>query len=139
MKNKKGFTLIELLAVIVILGILLSISIIAVNKIRKKQEEENRKNVINSILTGAKKYASENRYILNALPNSISVSDLRDGDYVDFDDKEYLNNLVDEKVYITSCGDESGLKLKYSVAGYNDCGCDQQPDSATSANPICED
>ena len=40
MKNKKGFTLIELLAVIVILGILLSISITAVNKIRKKQEIE---------------------------------------------------------------------------------------------------
>ena len=56
MKNKKGFTLIELLAVIVILGILLSISITAVNKIRKKQEIENKLNVLSGIFTGAKSY-----------------------------------------------------------------------------------
>ena len=59
MKKKKGFTLIELLAVIVILGILLSISIVAVNNIRKKQEEENYVNVLSSILTGAKNYIAD--------------------------------------------------------------------------------
>ena len=58
MNRKKGFTLIELLAVIVILGIILSISIISVNKIRKKQEVRNRLNNVSLILTGAKKYIS---------------------------------------------------------------------------------
>ena len=58
MNRKKGFTLIELLAVIVILGIILSISIISINKIRKKQEVRNRLNNVSLILTGAKKYIS---------------------------------------------------------------------------------
>lgn len=40
MKKNKGFTLIELLAVIVILGILLSISIVAVNNINKNQKKK---------------------------------------------------------------------------------------------------
>ena len=54
MKNK-GFTLIELLAVIVILGILLSITTVSVNSLKKKQDEKNLQNVISSILkTGFK-------------------------------------------------------------------------------------
>ncbi len=130
MKNKKGFTLIELLAVIVILGILLSISIVAVNKIRKNQEEENRKNVIKSILTGAKEYTSEHRNVLNRLPNEISVSVLKNGDgengsYIDFDEVKY-SDLLDTKVSISTCGDKSGLKLKYSIGNYDDCGCETQ-------------
>jgi len=59
MKNKKGFTLIELLAVIVILGILLSISITAVNKIRRKQNVENKLNIVSNIMTGAKSYIAD--------------------------------------------------------------------------------
>lgn len=61
MKKNKGFTLIELLAVIVILGILLSISIVAVNNIRKKQNVENKLNIISSIMTGAKNYIADNQ------------------------------------------------------------------------------
>ena len=59
MKKNKGFTLIELLAVIAILGVLLSISVVAVNKIKKNQDEENYKNVLSSILTGAKSYIAD--------------------------------------------------------------------------------
>lgn len=138
MKNKKGFTLIELLAVIVILGILLSISIVAVNKIRKNQEEENRKNVISSILTGAKEYASDDKDVLNSLPKEISVSELKENDYVDFDEIKY-SDLIGKSVSIESCGDDLGLKLKYSFEGYNDCGCDLQPETGTQADKICED
>lgn len=63
--SKKGFTLIELLAVLVILGILLSISITSVNKIRRKQANENYLNSISSILTGAKMYISDNQRLLD--------------------------------------------------------------------------
>lgn len=60
MKKNKGFTLIELLAVIVILGVLLSISVVAVTKIKKKQDLENKLNVLSSIFTGAKNYIADN-------------------------------------------------------------------------------
>jgi len=136
MKNKKGFTLIELLAVIVILGILLSISIVAVNKIRKNQEEENRKNVISGILTGTKEYASDNN-VLNNLPKEVLVSDLKSEGYVDFDEIKY-SDFLSKKVYIESCGDALGLKLKYSFEGYNDCGCELQPETGAEADKICE-
>ena len=131
MKNKKGFTLIELLAVIVILGILLSISITAVNKIKKNQDVENKENVISSILTGAKSYVSDNTSILDEFTNStnsisIEVSTFKDK-YTDFDESKY--NYNSKTVTIEKCN-ESDLKLKYSIkiddVTYNDCGCDAQ-------------
>ena len=126
MKNKKGFTLIELLAVIVILGILLSISITAVNKIKKNQDVENKENVISSILTGAKSYVSDNTSILDTLPKDITVSTFKDK-YADFDEKKYDYN--NKTVKVEKC-DAAGLKLKYSIeidgVTYNDCGCESQ-------------
>lgn len=138
MKKSKGFTLIELLAVIVILGILLSISIVAVNKIRKTQEEENKKNVISGILTGAKRYVADNRGILSSTNPTIniSVSDLKNGDYVDFDEAKYPDLRIGE-VIISKCGDDIGVKLKYSFAGYNDCGCEEQTEGVSEK--ICRD
>lgn len=59
MKRSKGFTLIELMAVIVILGVLLSLTSVSVNKIRKKQDLENHLNVVSSIMSGAKGYIAD--------------------------------------------------------------------------------
>lgn len=136
MKNKKGFTLIELLAVIVILGILLSISITAVNKIKKNQDVENKENVISGILTGAKSYVSDNTSILDTLPKDITVSTFKDK-YADFDEKKYdFNNL---SVNITRCVNNNS-KLKYSIkveeTTYNDCGCDAQ--ASGDSTKICK-
>lgn len=127
MKGKKGFTLIELLAVIVILGVLLSISVVAVNNLRKTQEEENKQNAIVGILTGAKKYAADKGVLNNSLPINIEVDKLVKENYVDFDNNkdDFTGNVT-----ITSCGDKSGLKLlyyyEYNGVIYNDCGCDTQ-------------
>lgn len=142
MKNKKGFTLIELLAVIVILGVLLSISVVAVNSIRKKQEEKNKINVISAILTGAKEYVAENPSTLNSLPSEVNVSDLKNGNFVDYDEKKYkdFNSL---KISISSCSDDAVGKLMYSLTvdgkTYNDCGCELQPDNEnnTYSKNIC--
>lgn len=141
MKNK-GFTLIELLAVIVILGILLSITTVSVNSLKKKQDEKNLQNVISSILTGAKEYNAKNRIPVSndGNENSISVATLKSGDYVDFDEDKY-SNLLKEDVKVTKnqC-EENPLKVKYSIEVdgtiYNDCGCEEQKDGATS-NEIC--
>lgn len=137
MKNKKGFTLIELLAVIVILGILLSISITAVNKIKKNQDASNKENVISSILTGAKSYVSDNPSVLNTLPYDITVSTFKDK-YADFDESKYDYN--NKTVTIEKC-DASGLKLKYSIeidgALYNDCGCEAQ--TIGDSKKICKE
>lgn len=132
-KNKKGFTLIELLAVIVILGVMLAISVVAVNKIRNNQEEENKINVISGILTGAKRYVTEDKSILDNLPATIIVSEIKNQDYADFDEIKY-KNFMNKNVMVETCQDNS-TKLKYSFEGYNDCGCEEQ--QAGVANEIC--
>ena len=148
MKNKKGFTLIELLAVIVILGIITSISVVSVNSIKKKQDEENRKNVISSILTGAKRYVADHPEVLDGM-NYVDVSKLLENEkYVDFDQNKYSdlvkdNNNDSKIVSISQCSPGS-IKLKYSFTDpadgktYNDCGCESQTDNATSAKKLCE-
>ncbi len=143
MKEKNGFTLIELLAVIVILGILISISAVAVNSLRKKQDEENKKNVISSILTGAKQYNADERIQVGG---SVSVSDLVSGNYVDFDQNKYPK-LVNLHVTKERCCEGYGnsncnpLKVKYSIEvddeKYNDCGCQDQGDENTKSDEIC--
>ena len=136
MKNK-GFTLIELLAVIVILGILLSITTVSVNSLKKKQDEKNLQNVISSILTGAKEYNAKNRIQVNG---SVSVKNLKSGDYVDFDEEKY-SNLLEKNVTKNQC-EENPLKVKYSIevdgTTYNDCGCEKQEDGAESSE-ICKE
>lgn len=135
MKKKKGFTLIELLAVIVILGILLSISIVAVNNIRKKQEEENEKNVLSSILTGAKNYCADNNCNDS---DAIYVRVLLDNDYVDFDKNKY-SVIATETVKLKTCENKLKYKyvIKYNGIDYNDCGCDSQ--TGTDSDFICSD
>lgn len=108
MKNKKGFTLIELLAVIVILGILLSISITAVNKIRRKQNVSNKVNVISDIFSEAKKYVSENPNVIAIDGRNdhfeIPMKDLIEKKYLEIDEDKYPdliygNNGSDRNMY----------------------------------------
>ena len=143
MKSKKGFTLIELLAVIVILGILISISTVAVNSLRKKQDEENKKNVISSILTGAKQYNADERIPVGG---SVSVSELVSGNYVDFDQNKYPELATSGVIKEQCCEGISDsncnpLKVKYSIIvdekTYNDCGCQEQGDENTTSDEIC--
>lgn len=143
MKNK-GFTLIELLAVIVILGILLSITTVSVNSLRKKQDEKNLQNVISSILTGAKEYNAKNRIQVGS---SVSVSELVSGNYVDFDQNKYPELATSDVIKEQCCEGISDsncnpLKVKYSITvgekTYNDCGCEKQEDGAESSE-ICKE
>ena len=131
MSKIKGFTLVELLAVIVILGIVLSVSIVSVNSIRKKQEKENRENVIGSILTGAKSYVADNNL---DVPTSFKVEILQDN-YVKKKKKEY--DFKNKIVNISTCKNND-LKLEYSINIdnniYTDCGCELQEEGNSSKN-----
>lgn len=134
MKKNKGFTLIELLAVIVILGVLLSISVVAVNKINKKQNVENKLNVISSIMTGAKNYIADHPEFWNSnntgnyetgSPNPdnfgqgrwLKISDIIE--YADFDKDKYpelyynngLTSGAIRSAFVRNCSKE----LKYEV------------------------
>lgn len=134
MKKNKGFTLIELLAVIVILGILISITTISVNSLRKKQEEKNKENIISSILTGAKEYNAKNK-----IDDNVRVSVLKIGNYVDFDENKY-SDLYNGVVIKEKCNNP--LKTKYSIKvdnySYNDCGCEEQG-SQNQSSEICKE
>ena len=92
MKSKKGFTLIEVLAVLVILSILITFSVVSVSKIKKRQEIENRINVIRSILTAARAYEADNPNTTNS--SGVLVSTLLSKGYVDFDTKKYSDLLM---------------------------------------------
>lgn len=93
MKSKKGFTLIEVLAVLVILSILITFSVVSVSKIKKRQEIENRINVIRSILTAARAYEAD-----NPDERGVEVQTLLDENYVDFDKKKYDDLLKHDEV-----------------------------------------
>lgn len=163
MKNKKGFTLIELLAVIVILGILLSISITAVNKIKKKQNVSNKVNVISDIFSEAKKYVSENPNVITIDGRNdhfeISMKDLIEKKYLEIDEDKYPdliygNNGSDKNTYrhltVYQCkeNDVATGKLEYRYYlknqdgdwkyRFTDCGCSPQSLNSKSYT-LCEE
>lgn len=156
MKKNKGFSLVELLAVIVILGIILSVSAVAVGKIRNAQEEENYKNALSTILTGAKSYVSDYPNVFNNMCDSpqndiigcynknekkiyISVNKLIEEGYASIDKSNSLfSSLINNSnsVEVETCKNNN-LKQVYKLKGrdnieYNDCGCEKQNDGDSS-------
>lgn len=124
MKNKNGFTLIELLAVVVILGILSSIALIAVTRVKHRQDIENVGNMINGVLTGAKEYESNN----GLSDTDVDVDTLISSGYVDISDDKY-NIFTGKSVSYEMCGTES-LKRQFIIEikeeKFTDCGCEEQ-------------
>lgn len=57
--NNKGFTLIELLAVIVLLGVITSITIVAVNASYKKAKEKGEEVFVSNVVKAAESYIAE--------------------------------------------------------------------------------
>ena len=90
--KKKGFSIPELLAVIVIMGILVTIATASYNGISKSIKEKTYQNKINLIKAKAMEYASDN----NVDAETISVAKLINEGYLDVenetDSNEKLNN-----------------------------------------------
>src|SRR5574344_2162739 len=88
LKNK-GYTITELLAVIVILGILISIGVTAYNGIKKDTLETTYKNVTSIIETAAVKYANDTGETLT------NVNTLVEQGYLKADDES--GNIYDPR------------------------------------------
>ncbi len=69
MNNKKGFTLIELLVVIAIIGLLATLSVVALNNARQKSRDAKRVSDIKQIQTALELYYADN----NSYPDETSV------------------------------------------------------------------
>ncbi|MFZ4648226.1 MAG: type II secretion system protein [Patescibacteria group bacterium] len=72
-KNKQGFTLIELLVVIAIIGLLATLSVVALNSARVKSRDAKRLSDIRQIQTGLELYFDEaSKYPTNAIAATLS-------------------------------------------------------------------
>lgn len=159
MKKNKGFTLIEVLAVLVILSLLITFSVVSVNKIKKKQEVANRINVIRSILTAARAYEADYPETKDKRSESnfnVYVSTLLEKGYVDFDQDKYsdlinyksagtsykvfiktnTNNDKREFVFNTNIKilNKNGTKVSIQPT---DCGLETEQDSNEKGKKIC--
>jgi general secretion pathway protein G len=80
--NKKGFTLIELLVVVAIIGLLSTLSVVALGSARKKANDSKRLLDIKQVQTALELYYTDN----NAYPTSTASSTLGTGDFVCLDE-----------------------------------------------------
>lgn len=70
MRNKKGFTLIELLVVIAIIGLLATLSVVALNNARQKSRDAKRVSDIKQVQTALELYYVD----VNGYPSSTGVT-----------------------------------------------------------------
>lgn len=151
-KNNKGFTLIELLAVLVILGIILSISIVAVGRIMRNQKGKNERNALTSIFTAAKLYCAKypNNTECTSPSTGITISQLKNENMLELDDKLTVFDDND-RVKFEICSDNLHRKYKlYDSSGnekqitysdgqsknYNDCGCVDQTEKLFNTSDV---
>lgn len=146
MKKNKGFTLIEVLAVLVILSLLITFSVVSVNKIKKKQEVANRINVIRSILTAARAYEADYPDTHNDVAITdfnVKVSTLLSKGYVDFDQDKY-NEFTTATVMWNSYNNKREfyvdlklLKKDSNTTSVSDCGLETDQTTNESGKKLC--
>lgn len=108
MKNKKGFTLVELLAVITILGILVTISVVSVTSVINRSTENSYKTLEDEMVEAAKKYVVEN---IDNYTSPVLLSTLIENGYI----KEIKDPANKSKI----C-DKTASKVTITVSGIND-------------------
>lgn len=141
MKKNKGFTLIEVLAVLVILSLLITFSVVSVNKIKKKQEVANRINVIRSILTAARAYEAD-----YPNENEVEIQTLLDENYVDFDQDKYAEFTTTTVKWDSYDSDKQKrefyvalklLKKDSNTTSVSDCGLETDQTTSENGKKLC--
>ena len=107
MKNKNGFTLVELLAILVILGIIATITVINIGKQAELNDDNNKKILNQKIENAAKIYAA--KYYSNIILDEQAVNDGKI--------KFSLNDLINDGVLYLSdnqCTTKRGVRITYT-------------------------
>ncbi len=90
--NRKGFTLVELLATITILGILATISVVAVGGIIHKSKVEYYRTLKNTVESAARDYYNDHRILLPE-----TTTDSREVTVQTLMDNKYMTSFKDTK------------------------------------------
>ena len=90
--NRKGFTLIELIATIALLGVIVTISFVSINKVLETGKKNDCVALVQSIKSASKEYASDNRYNRN-FTNTIS-NNTKDLNVKVLVDEHYLSKPI---------------------------------------------
>ncbi|MGI6329914.1 MAG: prepilin-type N-terminal cleavage/methylation domain-containing protein [Bacilli bacterium] len=106
--QKQGFTLIELLAIIIILGILITITIPNVSKTTKEFKDKSYSLLIESLENGAQIYVSRNRSFIQEKINQegvyiVRLSDLKELNLIKDNLRDPRTNKVislNKKIYV---------------------------------------
>ena len=89
MNNKKGFTLIELLVVIAIIGLLSTLSVLALNNARQKSRDAKRVADIKQIQTALELYYND----AYGYPTGGSSGEVLSGEELNFGTTVYMNSI----------------------------------------------
>ena len=98
MKNRKGFTMVELLAVITIMGILMGIGVVSVQKAINKSRENFYKSQRSTLTNAASSYLADNRQdypVYVGQSKSITLRELQG--------KKYIGEFTDHSKDPSSC------------------------------------
>lgn len=134
MKDKRGFTLIELITIIILLGVIMTISVVSITTISSKVKEKQYESLETTIKLEAEKYASETGaktlLVQNLIDEGLIEADGEDNLVYDPRDKSVLNcrviRIKDSKASVTednpilegnicdvSILEEAAIALKY--------------------------
>jgi prepilin-type N-terminal cleavage/methylation domain-containing protein len=91
--NKRGFTLIELIAVIVILGVLLSITTMSVTSYLNETKEKSFESLVESVETSAQMYIADHS---NDFPELNTVGSTFDIELADLVNNNYISDHVQD-------------------------------------------
>lgn len=122
MKKRKGFTLAELLAVIVILGIITSITVPIVTDQIDKYKTKVCISQYDNILNAARSYGADHLIELEK-SQTITLKTLNDGGYIDASNMKdpITKNIISQDLKIII--EKVGKKYKYFLSNNEDIGC----------------